>query len=155
MSEKSYLVKFDTDKIDILSVRVIKASIDSMESESFNFNDISGFKYSWNVSNSLDMVDKLVRIVFSVTIFANDHEDRMLQTSGQFSIEYVYKVDNLYDFLLPDSTDEVPLVHGVLSSNLFAIAYSTSRGIILTRCNGTILQGVMLPVVSPLSMSNH
>lgn len=46
-----------------------------------------------------------------------------------------------------DSTSKVVKASRDLGMSLIAIAYSTTRGIVLTRTAGTVLNGLILPVV--------
>lgn len=152
MSDKNYISIFDVNKIDILTVRVIKASVDSDENQIINPSDVLGYDFSWSMDNSLDLSENLARIVISFNIKAFEKDEQPLNVSGRFSIEYIYRIHNLNEFILPESQEEQPIFHSVLTSNLLAIAFSTSRGIILTRCNGTVLQGAILPIISPKSI---
>ena len=68
-----------------------------------------------------------------------------MEVSGRFDIAYFFGVENL-EKLVNDG--EGFLINPDLLSSLANIAYSTSRGIIYTRCQGTILKKVILPILS-------
>jgi hypothetical protein len=69
---------------------------------------------------------------------------------AQFGIEYHFKVNDLEayltqengQFLLPES----------LIGTLLSIAYSTSRGLVYDRLQGTYLQDAILPIISPMNL---
>lgn len=39
-----------------------------------------------------------------------------------------------------------------LAASLVGLAYSTARGIILERTSGTILNGIIIPVIDPMKL---
>ena len=45
--------------------------------------------------------------------------------------------------------DEIITVHPALGNALASITYSTSRGILMTRFQGTVLSDFILPVINP------
>ena len=59
----------------------------------------------------------------------------------------VFRVDNLDDFIEPQEKGN--LIDGGLGSTLISIIYSTVRGIIFTRTQGTSLGLVIIPVIDP------
>ena len=66
-------------------------------------------------------------------------------------VQCCFKVENLIDFLDKVETEDKPRynIDGGLGSTLVSIAYSTVRGIIFTRTQGTSLGSVILPVIDP------
>ncbi|MNY64312.1 hypothetical protein D3C86_2014030 [compost metagenome] len=48
--------------------------------------------------------------------------------------------------------DETITIHPALGNALASITYSTSRGILMTRFQGTVLSDFILPVIDPNSL---
>lgn len=63
--------------------------------------------------------------------------------------EIVFKVENMDDFIDQAEKPEDTVMDYMLMATLVGIAYSTVRGIIFTRTQGTSLNTVILPVVDP------
>jgi hypothetical protein len=61
---------------------------------------------------------------------------------------FIYHVENLNDLAKPDDKNLIEL-HPGLAKALSSVTYSTSRGILLTRLQGTALQNFVLPIINP------
>ena len=81
----------------------------------------------------------------------DEQQNKPLGLKVDYGIEYHFKVDNFQDMLhqTPDGDIEIDQELGV---TLLSIAYSTSRGIILERTQGTFFEGVILPVIDPFKV---
>ena len=70
-----------------------------------------------------------------------------LGISAKYVYNFHFKVDNLSEFINDKET-----ISGLLGVTLLSISYSTLRGIVLERTCGTLLGGVILPVVNPAKL---
>jgi len=61
---------------------------------------------------------------------------------------FVYHIENLNELANPDDKKLIQL-HPALANALSSVTYSTSRGILLTRLQGTALQNFVLPIINP------
>jgi hypothetical protein len=61
---------------------------------------------------------------------------------------FIYQTENLKDLAKPDDNNLIKLDPG-LANALSSVTYSTSRGILLTRLQGTALQNFVLPIINP------
>lgn len=96
--------------------------------------------------------DKRVRIRLHVNITAFDEAQKLISgIQAAFGIDCHFFVENLEEMLhqVPDGGESLQFDFGV---TLFGMAYSTSRGIVLERTHGTIMGGVILPVVNPVKI---
>ncbi len=94
----------------------------------------------------------IVGIQVVVNIDAVDDNDNLLPIKGSYTHEIVMKVENLNDFVEVSEGDEKIKIDGLLGATLVGIAFSTIRGIIYIRTQGTSLGTVILPVVDPKRM---
>lgn len=143
MSTKS---KYDVDLIHLESVTIVNASINN-ESGQISFDKSHLLKIDHEITTSANIKLKKIKLSFSCDISAHEKKERPLGLTAKFNIAYVFNVENLNE--LTDVTENKALdVDWDLIAGLSNIVYSTSRGIIYTRCLGTILGNVILPVVS-------
>ncbi|GAH33667.1 unnamed protein product [marine sediment metagenome] len=84
--------------------------------------------------------------------------DKELGLNGEYGIEFLFEIDNFEEFIEKNDEEkhtdgtndqEDSMVSGVLGGTLMGIVYSTARGMILERTQGTYFKGVILPVINP------
>lgn len=90
------------------------------------------------------------RAVLSIDIL-RENEDPKMEIKANFTIEFLLEIENLNDFKILVSESEIQL-DSRLGATIVGIIYSTARGIIYSRTAGTVIQGVILPVVDPYSL---
>jgi hypothetical protein len=136
--------KFEADKTHLRRVDILSASIEnpfeiaSWNSEGFHFN--LSFEMGFNIE------EKLVKYELEVGLHT-EFEESEHQATGKFKLAFIFGLDN-FDDLVHGDGDGVE-VSDELAFALTSIAYSTTRGILLTRFQGTIFREFILPVISP------
>jgi hypothetical protein len=138
----------DSEKIHLVNIKTIKGNIDA--ASDIDTNATAGHKFSFELGTGLNLEDNVIGINLLVNIEAADNLDKLLPITGSYTHEIVFIVDNLKDFIEPDDNDtnKYKLDAG-FGSTIVSIAYSTIRGIIFTRTQGTSLGSVILPVINP------
>ena len=146
MSDKS---KYNPEKLSIVDFKCLKGQVDAPED--FILEKIS----SYNVENSLalavNMTDKRIKVDFTITIISVSNGANKHEASGSFHLIFIYHLENLDEMAEPADGNIIRL-DPVLTTNLASVSYSTSRGILLTRLQGTALQNFILPVINPVSL---
>jgi len=138
----------DPEKIHLINIKTIKGNINA--DSDVDVNLISGHEFSFELGTGVNENDNVIGINLLVNIEAKDSADKILPVSGSYTHEIIFIVDNLKYFLVPDESDPKHYkVDGGLGSTIVSIAYSTIRGIIFTRTQGTSLGSVILPVINP------
>jgi hypothetical protein len=61
---------------------------------------------------------------------------------------FIYRIENLEELASPEKNKRLHL-NPALTNALSSVTYSTSRGILLTRLQGTALQHFVLPIINP------
>jgi hypothetical protein len=133
------------EKIHIIDFKITKGQIESP----FEFvtTDVKGYSFKSNYNLAFNLEDKLVKARLYVVVTA-DGEDRALGTAqGLFELNFVYHVENLSD--LVEKEGQQLTIDAGLSNALASITYSTTRGILMTRFQGTSLANFILPVIDP------
>lgn len=141
--------KVDPEKIHLLNIKTISGNIDGATDA--DINAVAGHQFNFELRTGLNPDDNIIGLQLTVSIEARDRSDKPLNVKGSYTHEIVFKVENLIDFLDKVVIEDKPKynIDGGLGSTLVSIAYSTIRGIIFTRTQGTSLGAVILPVVDP------
>jgi hypothetical protein len=126
MSEPIQIVP---EKIHIKSIKILGGSITS-DSEAPPINKISSFDVQYGLKDELNFKAKTFRFIFSVSIEALDELNKTLGSKAQYSIEYIFSVDNIEYYITSVEKDSKTIVfHPVLPNTLMSIVYSTSRAL--------------------------
>lgn len=139
------ITDFDIELLRVDEIVINNAAIENNTQLSFLEKDKYYFDIKFRFLPGINLSQKKIRIIFTCDIgtFTNSKEN--IDIKGRFEIAYFFEVENLEK--LVDVGNEIEINSDLLTS-LGNIAYSTSRGIIHTRCQGTILQKLILPVMS-------
>lgn len=134
------------EKIKIVDFKIIKGQINSP----FDFDEekIQGHDFNVNFELGFNILDKLVKADFSVNVITNCGEKGKEEASGSFSFVYVFHVDNIEELTNLEKDNSIT-ISPLLGNALASITYSTSRGVLMTRFQGTILRNFILPVINP------
>jgi hypothetical protein len=134
------------EKIEIVDFKIIKGQINSP----FDFENkkVEGHIFNVDFELGFNLEDKLARTDFSVNVETKSNGDTIEEAVGNFSFVYVFYVDNIEELTTVEK-DEIITVHPALGNALASITYSTSRGILMTRFQGTVLSDFILPVINP------
>jgi len=145
--------KIDPEKIHVVNITTIKGSIEA--SEDSDQNSIAGHHFKFELGTGYDIEEKIVGVQIVVNIDAVDDKEDLLPVKGSYTHEVVMKVENLDDFVEVSKKgdhEESIKIDGLLGATLVGIAFSTIRGVIYIRTQGTSLGTVILPVVDPKNM---
>ena len=134
------------EKIEIVDFKIIKGQINSPFD--FEKEKVAGHTFNVDFELGFNLEDKLVKADFSVHVETKSNEDRIEEAVGNFSFVYVFYVDNIEELTTLEK-DETITIHPALGNALASITYSTSRGILMTRFQGTVLSDFILPVINP------
>ncbi|MBO9595013.1 MAG: hypothetical protein J7599_19065 [Niabella sp.] len=139
-------VRVDADQIHILNVRTLQGNIDC--DDAIDNNDVVTHAFAFELENAVDIERLVVAFKLKVEIQALNKKQEQLPAKGSYTHEMVFKVDNLAEF----TSAEEKLLRADMGSVLVGILYSTIRGIIFTRTQGTPLNTVILPIIPPLRL---
>ena len=134
------------DKIEIVDFKIIKGQINSPFD--FEIENVEGHKFNVDFELGFNLDDKLVKADFSVNVETKSKEADIEEAIGAFSFVYVFYVDNIEELTTLEK-DQTVTLHPSLGNALASITYSTSRGILMTRFQGTALSDFILPVINP------
>ncbi len=142
--EKSLL---EPKKISILDFKIIKGAIESPYD--FDIEKVTAHPFKVNLDLGFNLEDKLVKADFDVEVLTESGAEKQEEAQGIFHFVFVFSVENLEELAIPTTKKNKIEVDGGLGNALAAISYSTARGILMTRFQGTALENFILPVIDP------
>lgn len=134
------------EKIEIVDFKIIKGQINSPFD--FEENEVKGHDFNINFELGFSIPDKLIKADFSVSVETKSNKPNTQEAVGAFSFAYVFHVDNIEE-LTKLEEDNTITINSSLGNAIAAITYSTTRGILMTRFQGTALSDFILPVINP------
>jgi hypothetical protein len=136
----------DPEKITIVDFHILKGGIESPFE--FKIMDVEDFDVRFDFNLGFNLKEKFVKADLTVDLKTNSKEKQTKEASGHFDFAFVYHIANLEQLTAEQEDGEIQ-IEGDLGNALASITYSTSRGILMTRFQGTALQNFVLPVISP------
>ncbi|MCF1420434.1 hypothetical protein [Mangrovimonas futianensis] len=139
------------EKINIIDFKIIKGLISSP----FEFDSslIKGHDFSLGFETALNIEENKIKADFKVSIKTQSEKNEVEEATGDFHFVFLFYVENMQDliFEINDSKGKSKNVQvdASLGNALASITYSTSRGILMTRFQGTSLDSFILPVINP------
>jgi hypothetical protein len=134
--------KFNSEYVTLAKVQVVNQMIkfDSEDNEDMSLNIGKKIDYFFE--------KKMARVRLIFDIFKGDNPSENTLTS--FHIDFHFHVSNMEECI--DKKDENINIDAVMVSHLIAIAYSTSRGIIIERLYNTPYKHTILPIIDPYKL---
>lgn len=140
--------KVDPSKIHLSGMRVLKAHFES-QIEGLGNTQIANFNIGMKSDSGFNLQENYHRIVIFLKIKAVNERGEIIDASAEYQIEYHFTIENLNDFVEYQDNGENFTVSPTIGATIAGIAYSTSRGIVFDRTQGTDFNGVILPVINP------
>lgn len=150
MSDKDNI--FDPEKTSIVEFKMIKGQVDTPED--FDHNKVEGYHVDNSLQLGFNLDDKLVKADFTIKIRTESKRQNQKESIGSFHLTFIYHIENLEDLAKSYKNDLIEL-HPALGNALSSVTYSTARGILLTRLQGTALQNFVLPIINPNKLLNN
>lgn len=133
--------------IHIQTLNVYKASVNTTDEYLNVPKPIGDIRVKYAQDTAFNLKKSAVRIRLDVILEALDKQEQFIGLDALYGIEFHFIVDNLDDFI--EDEGDTKKVKGLLGGTLMGIVYSTARGIIFDRTQGTFFRGVILPVIDP------
>jgi hypothetical protein len=135
------------DKIQLVGFRILHAEMKSPFE--FEMQQIASFENDVKFDMAFNLEDSMVKADFDVQIKTISNEDtNSEEATAAFSFVYIFHVENFKE-LAKVIDDDTMDIHGGLSIALASIVYSTTRGVLMTRFQGTALADFILPIIDP------
>lgn len=141
----SEIIQIIPEKIHIKSIRILSGNINA--DPLFDTNKVTGYDVQYAIYDEFYPNEKSFKFILSVYITAVSDNNLQLGAKGEYNIEYILRVENIDDYIMKSDRSSAIVLHNILLHTLLSIVYSTSRGIVLSRTQGTSIDGVVLPVI--------
>lgn len=145
--------KFDASKLKILDFKIISGNINAPFD--FNMKLIKNYQTDMSFGCSFLEEEKLAKADMGFSIETRSSKNQKVEASVKFDFVYMFEVSNLPKVLdLKEDLDEKKAIETVSTINnllmaIAAISFSTSRGVLLSRLQGTAMKDYILPIVDP------
>ncbi|WP_298350399.1 hypothetical protein [Runella sp.] len=136
---------FDPEKLSMIEFKLIKGQIDTPEE--FDIEKIEGHQVENSLKLGFNLEDKLIKADFTADVKTDSKGENEEEARGIFHLVFIYRVENLEMLATPDNN--TLNVEPALLNALSGITYSTARGIMLTRLQGTAFKDFILPIINP------
>ncbi|MBK9270254.1 MAG: hypothetical protein IPM48_01540 [Saprospiraceae bacterium] len=143
---------FDPEKIALIDFKMIKGQVDTPEN--FDFSKVVGHKLDNSLQLSFNLDDKLAKADFTVSVKTDSKGKNEVEATGNYHLIFIYRIENLEELATRKRNKRLNL-HPGLANALSSVSYSTSRGILLTRLQGTALQNFVLPIINPNNLLHN
>lgn len=143
---------FDPEKITLIDFKMIKGQVDTPEN--FDISKVVGHQLDNSLQLGFNLDDKLAKADFTVSVKTDSKGENESEATGNFHLIFIYRVENLEELATPEKNKRLNLNPG-LANALSSVTYSTSRGIPLTRLQGTALQNFVLPIINPNNLLHN
>lgn len=137
--------KIIPENFHLFHLQIIESNIASPS----NIKDLN-FKIDVAHTTMHNIEQKRIKIGLIVSILGIK-DDNETDVKAFFNIDFHYIIDDFEKFYELNKKEQLTF-NGTFISVLLGISYSTARGIIYERLNDTSLEGVILPIVSPVKM---
>lgn len=139
------------EAIHLQSINVISGAIGA--NPDIDPSVIKFYKLNFETETGINLEASITRFIFKVELIGIGEQDKVLDVNANYSIDFTFKIDDLSNFIMnKDDENNMFQLDNNLGATLMSIVYSTTRGIILSKTQGTIMNGVILPVVNPSNL---
>lgn len=144
--------KIEPEKIHIREFRLVKGEIDCPFE--FKMSNIDSFDFEVDFDTSFNLDEGIIKADFVIQLKTISKEPLTREATSSYHFVFLYHLESLKDHtqVLEDQTiDWNPFLANAIAS----ITYSTSRGILVSRFQGTVFEDFILPVIDPNALHNQ
>lgn len=139
--------------IHLHTLKVYKTLVNATDDYLNNPMDVENVSVQYAQDSVFNFEENAVRIRLEILMDALNVEDKEIGLNAEYGLEFHFVIENMSDFI--EEKEEVKHVKGILGGALMGIVYSTARGIVFDRTQGTYFKGVILPVIDPKGLVNE
>lgn len=140
--------KIQPNKISIREFRLVKGLIDSPFD--FKLSEIKSFDFKVDLKTGFNLEEGLIKADFIIDV-ATISNQPVMESTCNYHFVFLFHVEDLKEHAVIGADMGVDW-NPYLANAIASITYSTSRGILMSRFQGTIMKDFILPVVDPNSL---
>jgi len=138
----------DQKKIDITfriaSIKTLKFLIENID-EAIKI-DKATFEFNISVAMFADPIKKIIGFKNVIEVFTD--KSKMVK-AGELVAQIIYEIINFDEVILHDESKKLINIPDTFMTTLMSIALSTTRGVFAAKTEGSLLDGVYIPVLDP------
>ena len=142
----------DPDKIHINSVRLLEAHFETSDHFLQNPVPLAGTNVQIGQTTGLNLESNGYAVKMDIILNGCDENNQDLGVKARYVIHFGFVIDNLNDFVHIENN--MTNIDSRLGATVLGIAYSTARGIVVERTQGSFFNGAILPVLNPVTLLN-
>jgi len=139
--------------IHLHALKVYKTHVDASNDYIDNPSEIKNISVQYAQKSSFNFKKKAIRIRLETLMQAVNDDDEEIGLNAEYGIEFHFIIENLDEYIEED--EKTKTINGTLGGTLMGIVYSTARGIVFDRTQGTHFKGVILPVIDPKELISN
>lgn len=114
--------------------------------ENLQIDQIKSFDFETKLDMRFNLEEELIKSILDVEI-ATKSEPEQEEANTFYQLEFVFKYEGLQEMLMSNEPYEAT-PHPHLGNAISSITYSTARGILMARFQGTAFSSFILPVIN-------
>jgi hypothetical protein len=129
--------------IEYVDVQILKAEINNPVNKPILKTDMVELKHHINIQHFYNLEKQLIRVIIEAAISVRaDSKD--VKAGAKFQIDNYFHYGELQKYAHEEQGKV--LIETMFADTVKGLAYSTARGIILSKLSGTFLEGTILPI---------
>ncbi|MFY0600054.1 MAG: hypothetical protein JXR03_10315 [Cyclobacteriaceae bacterium] len=138
------------EEIEILNFSILSGEINNPEG--FDNEYILKHDFSVDLKLGFNLEDSLIKSSIRIDVQTDCEGKNEEEARSGFEFLFLYRYEKLLDLVARTKNKEEVVLHPHLGNAISAITYSTSRGVLMTRFQGTAFKDFILPVIPPDSL---
>lgn len=136
------------EKIHLINIKWVKENTVLLDKK-LSQNPTYNFTIAHNIMHNLEKQLVKIRLFVDMNGIINE---KPINQGGNYEVDFFFQIEELQNHY--QTIEEKPVFNGVFVGTLLSISYSTLRGILFTKWKDTVLESVLLPVISIPSLLN-
>ena len=142
---------FNPESISLIDFKLRKGNVETPEE--FDSEFVKGHEMDNSIQMGFNLSDELSKTDLVINIKTKSEGVNQDEAICSYHLVFVFKINQMNNFVKLNDKSLID-VHPALSNALASITYSTSRGILLSRLQGTAFSNFILPVVNSNNLLN-
>lgn len=138
--------EFDPEKIIFADFKIIKGLLSTPEN--FDITKLKGHRVQNSLEIKFNLNEKLAKADLRVDIRTESTGNEEEEATGSYLLSFIYVIENMEKLALPGKNNLLQ-INPLLTNSIASVTYSTARGILISKLQGTVFENFVLPVLNP------
>jgi hypothetical protein len=151
MKNSTIETAFSPEKTKFTAFHILRGHVES--AFEFDANKVKGCEFNVEFSTEINFEQTGLKSNLSIFIKTESAGQNKKESTAEFVFAFIFEIDNLESQITTTNGGDFE-IDFLLSNAIASISYSTARGILMTRLQGTALRNFILPVIDPNNLIN-